>query len=552
MLPYFTDTEPWMTYLGGFVVFSVFWEGVCKYKARKQVRSVVEGGVPNPFMTLRPVNYYRLRYLWPGAFLVPIRFVGIASLLMFVSACGFIVGAGRSAAEKQSRPLTGWRKHLMAVSSKIAARGVLACVGFYHIQVIGKPDPTAKIIIGNHRGPFEAIYLMAEHNCCMVSAIENRFPMVKHAMDGLQFIFVERSNKKDKNSVIDVIKSRASQPGWPAVAMFPEGTTTNGKALINFKRGAFMPGVPVQPVAFEFPNSDVDIDPSWVFGVRGPLFGLSTIVLRLMSSWHNPMRVTYLPLAVPSEMEKLDPQMFADRVRKDMGAVLKIPCTEHEQEDVVLAMDAFKRNLHPSEGVVEFGKLKRLFHLTLPEAKQMLEDFKKVDADGNGEITVAEVGELLGLSTDGEIIQGLFSVLNEGRGDTIHFKEFVMGMAKASSRLDAAEWTSLCFDAFDITHDGIIEKSELATMLKLGFSHITPAQIDNLYNLMSASGPITKENFTKFLEENPRYLYIFDLLREQSAPDDEKIIPLVSSKQKNSFIRHRTNLMHGKPDEVVE
>ena len=36
------------------------------------------------------------------------------------------------------------------------------------------------------------------------------------------------------------------------IGIFPEGTCTNRSSLITFKGGAFIPGVPVQPVCLEF------------------------------------------------------------------------------------------------------------------------------------------------------------------------------------------------------------------------------------------------------------------------------------------------------------
>lgn len=41
---------------------------------------------------------------------------------------------------------------------------------------------------------------------------------------------------------------------YPPILIFPEGTTTNGQCLIDFKRGAFVPGVPVKPVVLKYPS----------------------------------------------------------------------------------------------------------------------------------------------------------------------------------------------------------------------------------------------------------------------------------------------------------
>ena len=36
--------------------------------------------------------------------------------------------------------------------------------------------------------------------------------------------------------------------GWPQLMIFPEGSTSNRRALMTFAPGAFNPGKPVQPV----------------------------------------------------------------------------------------------------------------------------------------------------------------------------------------------------------------------------------------------------------------------------------------------------------------
>lgn len=58
-----------------------------------------------------------------------------------------------------------------------------------------------------------------------------------------------------------LLQRRAASQDFPLVFLFPEGTTTNGRALISFKLGAFVPGFPVQPVVVRYPF--VHLDVSW-------------------------------------------------------------------------------------------------------------------------------------------------------------------------------------------------------------------------------------------------------------------------------------------------
>lgn len=60
------------------------------------------------------------------------------------------------------------------------------------------------------------------------------------------------------------IQRKASSDQFPRVLLFPEGTTTNGRVIISFQLGAFIPGYPIQPVIVRYPH--VHFDQSWLVG----------------------------------------------------------------------------------------------------------------------------------------------------------------------------------------------------------------------------------------------------------------------------------------------
>ncbi|KAG2438115.1 hypothetical protein HXX76_005724 [Chlamydomonas incerta] len=103
--------------------------------------------------------------------------------------------------------------------------------------------------------------------------------------------------------------------------LFPEGTTTNNKYIMPFKRGAFVAGVPVQPLVLKYRGSS-RFSPTWdampghhhIFLIlTEPSFGVSVHVL---------------PLYVPSQEEKADPALYAENVRQMMVKYTKIPSCE--------------------------------------------------------------------------------------------------------------------------------------------------------------------------------------------------------------------------------
>ena len=83
-----------------------------------------------------------------------------------------------------------------------------------------------------------------------------------------QPLLVHRTDPDSRKKTLDTMKERSVEgKGWQQVLIFPEGTCTNRyqpthlslggrnfilslfrSALITFRLGAFIPGVPVQPV----------------------------------------------------------------------------------------------------------------------------------------------------------------------------------------------------------------------------------------------------------------------------------------------------------------
>jgi len=130
-------------------------------------------------------------------------------------------------------------------------------------------------------------------------------------------IYVDRL----RESAGAIIKERSTDTKLPPVVVFPEGTTSNGKQLITFHTGAFLSGEPVQPVIFRYPHKH--FSPSWesISAIRH--------LFRLMTQISNYLEITILPLYMPSEEEKRNPELYAKNVRKVMADALKVPVKDY-------------------------------------------------------------------------------------------------------------------------------------------------------------------------------------------------------------------------------
>lgn len=83
-------------------------------------------------------------------------------------------------------------------------------------------------------------------------------------IDYAQPIYVCREDPNSRQTTIKEIIERAnSKEDWPQILIFPEGTCTNRTSLIQFKPGAFYPGVPIQPVLVRYPNKIDTVTWTW-------------------------------------------------------------------------------------------------------------------------------------------------------------------------------------------------------------------------------------------------------------------------------------------------
>ena len=105
-----------------------------------------------------------------------------------------------------------------------------------------------------------------------ISAKENRkIPVFGQLISVGKPIWVDRDNLSSKNFVMNEIKKRAEDLDYPQVAIFPEGTLTNSRALMTFKPGAFGPGAAVQPIILRFSGWNTY---SWTFGQNPTNLGM--------------------------------------------------------------------------------------------------------------------------------------------------------------------------------------------------------------------------------------------------------------------------------------
>merc|ERR1712136_314497 len=171
----------------------------------------------------------------------------------------------------------------------------------------------------------------------VVTREENRkLPVISKFFDLFQPIYVKREDPNSRKGTIEEIVRRinlCSHPDpaerWPQLFIFPEGSTSNRKALMSFKLGAFYPGKPVQPMLIRYPNNIDTVTWTW-----DQPHGAISVLWTTLAQPFTRAEIEFLPVYYPSPAEQKDPKLYASNVRDLMAAELKIPTSELTFEEV--------------------------------------------------------------------------------------------------------------------------------------------------------------------------------------------------------------------------
>ena len=114
------------------------------------------------------------------------------------------------------------------------------------------PDEKYSLIISNHTGFYDIIMNMAIHSCGFLAKEETKnYFLVGTISKGLNCLFVKRESKTDRERIFKELEKRQKDfydgKILTPICLFPEGTTTNGKYILKFKRGAFYNLLPIKP-----------------------------------------------------------------------------------------------------------------------------------------------------------------------------------------------------------------------------------------------------------------------------------------------------------------
>uniref|UniRef100_A0A8D3DV27 Lysophosphatidylcholine acyltransferase 2 n=1 Tax=Scophthalmus maximus TaxID=52904 RepID=A0A8D3DV27_SCOMX len=494
-------------------------------------QSLLLPAVINPFVQDTKLSRAAiLKCVLLGIFLVPIRAI-LLSLVLMVTWPVAVIITFKHPLKGAVEPMTGWRRFMCRRLMAALGRTYYFCMGF-RVVVKGKQVSSSEapiLAVAPHSTFFDGIVCIVAGLPSTVSRVENlATPIFGRFVRCLQPVLVSRKDPDSRKNTIQEIDSRAKSGGrWPQVLIFPEGTCTNRSCLITFKQGAFIPGVPVQPVLMRYPNT-------LQFS-----FCLIPLVTFLFLSGCSLFK--FLPPYIPIEEEKKTAPLFASRVRETMAHALGVPVTDHTYEDCRLMISAGEMTLPMEAGLVEFTKISRKLHLKWDNVRKELEGFAAMASScKGGRITIEEFARFLKLPVS-PVLEELFALFDRNGDGTIDFREYVIGVTILCRPANTEDVLQMAFRLFDTDEDEKITREEFTALLRSALG-VSDLNMTKLFKEIDAdcSGFITFSEFQAFATSHPEYAKLFTTYLElqryqaiqEALPGDLELAGQTSSGEK--------------------
>lgn len=128
-----------------------------------------------------------------------------------------------------------------------------------HLRVVGQPVAQGPaLMVANHISWLDILVIHAARHCRFVSKSDIRaWPLVGMLATGAGTLYIERSKRRDALRMVKDMADAMRQ--GDVVAVFPEGTTSDGRALLPFHanliQAAIEADAPVQPMSLKFTDA---------------------------------------------------------------------------------------------------------------------------------------------------------------------------------------------------------------------------------------------------------------------------------------------------------
>lgn len=190
------------------------------------------------------------------------------------------------------------------------------------IEVEGQVRPGGVLLVANHVSWLDitALHTVAPHARFVSKADIQSWPLLSRLADAADTLYLERERKRDALRVVHLVAQALTEN--QTVAVFPEGTTSDGRALLpfhaNLLQAAIATGTPVQPVALRFSDAHEPISRAVEF------VGATTLAESLWRVACAEGLVVHLTVLPARGSRHADRRALAQTLRDDIAAQLPV------------------------------------------------------------------------------------------------------------------------------------------------------------------------------------------------------------------------------------
>ncbi len=177
------------------------------------------------------------------------------------------------------------------------------------------------LLVSNHLSWLDILVMHAARHCRFVSKADvKHWPLIGTLATGGGTLYIEREKRRDAMRVVHHMAE--SLRSGEIVAVFPEGTTGDGEALLPFHanliQAAISAHAPVQPVGLRF------VDERTGRISIGPLYlGDDTLLTSLWRTLAGPPFVAHVRFGEPQSSEGRDRRQWAHDLHAAVDALRK-------------------------------------------------------------------------------------------------------------------------------------------------------------------------------------------------------------------------------------
>lgn len=340
-----------------------------EYKDKKTGQIINVHSLYEPFHSIDKINYFKLILI--GTFIYPIRFVLSLSCVIAITihlniAYIFYKNSDTDLnSRKKIKSIIYFWSSLCIKASGIEFKEQKISEGYEEIykKYLGKDydftDQKYSLIISNHLGIFDVIANMCIHGPGFIAkAAVSNYPFFGGVGRALHCLFVNREDEGSRKNILDRIHEKQVNfyegKNYAPLALFPEGTTTNGRYLLKFKKGAFYSLLPVKPTLIKY---DQNIWPHIAIGGQNIFFHTH----RVLSSIKLKMFYINLPVIRPTQymfenyanLGKEKWEIFAEVARKICCEIGGFKESELGYRDSITYSNAMIKGLYNPDDIIK-------------------------------------------------------------------------------------------------------------------------------------------------------------------------------------------------------